>query len=675
VRFADVFMALVIIFIILLIILPLNSNLLDILLTINLAISLVILLITLYTRTPLDFSIFPPFILITTLYRLGLKISSARLILGQGYAGRVVETFGNFVISGNIGVGFVIFAIITVIQFLVITKGAERVAEVAARFTLDAMPGKQMAIDADLNSGIINEDIAKKRRMQIQQEADFYGAMDGASKFIKGDSIAGIIIIVINIVGGIISGISKGWPIERVFSTYTLLTVGDGLVSQIPALLISTAAGIIVTRAASESSLGIDFIKQITGQPNVLVIAGGALLCMSLFPGFPWWVLVPLATAFIFLGYRLIKSEQEENSREEETSTSREIEKIRKPENVVDLLQIDPIELEFGYGIIPLADTNQGGDLLDRVVMIRRQIALDIGMVIPVIRLRDNIQLNPNEYVIKIKGVEVAKGEILADHFLAMDSGMVDGTIDGLDTVEPAFGLPAKWIEENERDKAEAMGYTVVDAASVIATHLTEIVKKYSHELLGHQETQMILDAAKERYPSLVDEVIPKTLTLGEVQKVLANLIKENVSIRDIVTILETLADYGKATKDSDMLTEYVRQALARSITNRFMPEKKGKVFTLDPELEQDILNSIQKTEQGSYLSMDPSKIQKIYHNLTKELEKAASLGIQPIVVTAPIVRLYFKKLSEQIEPNLAVLSYNELDQSVEVQSIGVVRI
>lgn len=646
----------------------------DILLTVNLTLSVTILLITLFIKQSLEFSVFPTLLLITTLFRLALSISSTRLILTEGYAGKVVEMFGNFVAGGNIVVGLIIFLIIMIVQFIVITKGSERVAEVAARFTLDAMPGKQMAIDADLNSGLIDERQAIKRRKEIQQEADFYGAMDGASKFVKGDAIVGILIVIIDIIGGIIIG-SRDKPLEEVLETYSILTVGDGLVSQIPALLISTASGIIVTRAASDSNLGRDLLKQITGQPIVLLLAGAMLLVMGLFPGFPKWVLFPLGGIFIYLGYTLVKAgDGSEETQSEETMAQQEIEEIRNPENVIELLQVDPIELEFGYGIIPLADVNQGGDLLDRVVMIRRQMALDLGLIVPVVRLRDNIQLDPNEYVIKIKGTEVASGQVMADRFMAMDSGMTDGKIDGIDAIEPAFGLPAKWIKEEDREKAEMMGYTVVDPPSVIATHLTEVIKKYGHELLGRQEVQTILDKLKESYPALVEELVPKLLTIGEVQKVLCNLLKEGISIRDMVTIAETLADYAAITRDPDMLTEYVRQALARSITKQFFPEKKGKVITLDPELEQEIMDGVKQTEHGSYLTIPPDKTQRMYRNLNKEIEKVLSLGIQPIILTAPVVRIYFKKLTEQMIPDLVVLSYNELDSMVEVQSVGVVR-
>jgi len=670
-RFADNVIAFIIIMIVLLIIVPLSEFVMDILLTMNLALSLVILLISLFAKNALEFSIFPSLLLITTLYRLALNVSSTRLILIEGSAGKVIETFGRFVVRGNVGVGFIIFLIIIIVQFVVITKGAERVSEVAARFTLDAMPGKQMAIDADLNSGLIDEREARTRRRDIQREADFYGAMDGASKFVKGDAIVGIIITIINVVGGIIVGFGK-MEIQEIISTYVLLTVGDGLVSQIPALLISTSMGIIVTKAASESSLGQDLLKQITGQPVVLIISGIMLCLLGFFPGFPTWLLLPLGGILIYLGFFLLRSWQDDVVVEEDM-IQQELEDIRKPENVANLLSLDPIELEFGYGIIPLADVNQGGDLLDRVVMIRRQMALELGLIVPVVRLRDNIQLDPNEYVIKIKGTVIARGQVMADRFLAMDPGIAEGEIEGIDTLEPAFGLPAKWIEEDHRERAEFMGYTVVDAPSIIATHLTEVIKQYGHELLGRQEVQSLLDNLRERNPVLVDEVVPKLLSLGELQKVLANLIRESVSIRDMVTILETLADYAGIVRDPDLLTEYVRQALSRTITQRFIPDNKGQVITLDSQLEKDIMDSVQQTEHGSYLSMPPDKTQRVYSSLSREINKITSLGMPPIVLTSPVVRIYFKRLTEQIMPDLIVLSYNELDSKAEIQSVGVV--
>lgn len=661
--------------IILMIIIPLPTAMLDIMLTINISLSIVIFLITMYIKEPLEFSVFPTMLLITTLFRIALNFSSTRLILGKGFAGDVIDTFGNFVTGGNMVVGVVMFLILVVVQFMVITKGSERVAEVAARFTLDAMPGKQMAIDADLNSGLINDQQAKERRKKVQREADFYGAMDGASKFVKGDAIAGILITIINISAGFIIGmLQMKLSAGEAATKFMILTIGDGLVNQVPALFISVAAGMVVTRAASESNLGTDIMKQLLGQPKTLYFASAILFILA-FIGLPPVPNIILAATLSFVAYNLQKTIKESELEEEIKAQDIEVEEIRKPENVMTLLQVDPIELEFGYGIIPLADANQGGDLLDRVVMIRRQCAIDLGMIVPVIRLRDNIQLKPNEYIIKIKGIEVATGELMFDHYMAMNPGTADIELEGIKTIEPAFGLPAVWINEDQKERAEMLGYTVVDPPSIVATHLTEIVKIHAHELLGRQDIQKLVDNLRESYPALVDEVVPKMLSIGEMQKVLANLLKESVSIRDMVTIMETLADYAPMTKDPDMLTEYVRQALRRSITKRFIIDNKAKVITLDAALEQSIMDAVQQTEYGAYLNLDPQKIQEIYNSLSKEIQKFSNIGEQPLVLASPVVRIYFKKLTEQVAPGLTVLSYNELDPAVEVQSIGVVRL
>lgn len=671
-KFGD-FIAIAIIGIVLMIVVPLPTGLIDILLTLNISLSLVIFLLSMYIREPLEFSIFPTMLLVTTLYRLALNFSTTRSILGKADAGTVVYAFGNFVTGNNAVVGVIMFLILIIVQFMVITKGSERVAEVSARFTLDAMPGKQMAIDADLNSGLISEQEAKERRKKIQREADFYGAMDGASKFVKGDAIAGIIITIINISAGFIIGMTQmGMDWQEAGEKFLNLTIGDGLVSQVPALFISIAAGMVVTRAASESNLGNDIINQLLAQPKILYIAAGALFLLA-FTGLPAVPNIILGIFLVIIGYTLQKTIKEAEMEEEIKAQDVEVEEIRKPENVMSLLQIDPIELEFGYGIIPLADASQGGDLLDRVVMIRRQCALDLGMIVPVIRLRDNIQLKPNEYVIKIKGIEVANGELMFDNYLAMNPGTAEGELDGIKTIEPAFGLPAVWINENLKERAEMMGYTVVDPPSIVATHLTEIVKSHAHELLGRQEVQKLIDNLKESYPTLVDEVIPKQLAIGEIQKVLANLLKENVSIRDMVTIIETLADYAPITKDPDMLTEYVRQSMRRAITKRFIYERHARVITLDSTLEQVIMDSVQQTEYGSFLNIDPHSAQRIINNLLKEVQKLTSMGEQPIVLASPMVRLYFKRLTEQVAPGLIVLSYNELEQTIEVQSVGTV--
>lgn len=675
-KFGDIIVAIAIISIVIMIIIPMPTGLLDFLLTFNITLSLIILLMSMYISEPLQFSIFPSLLLLTTLLRLSLNISTTRLILRDADAGQVIRAFGDFVIGGDAVVGFIIFLIIIIIQFIVITKGAERVAEVSARFTLDAMPGKQMAIDADLNAGLITELEARERRKNIERGADFYGAMDGASKFVKGDAIAGIVITLINISAGLIIGIvQRNMAFQTALSTYTLLTVGDGLVSQIPALLISTSAGIVVTRTASESNLGNDVIKQLFAQPKVLYLAAGVLAVLGLVPALPQIPLFALAVLLSFLATSMRRAAKGMEDQEQVEVESAHIEEMRKPENVMGLLQIDPIEVEFGYGIIPLADVNQGGDLLDRVVMIRRQIAVDLGMVVPIIRLRDNIQLGPNQYKIRIRGVEVAEGELMMDGFLAMDPGTSEGEIEGTDTIEPAFGLPAKWITEDDRERAELMGYTVVDPPTVISTHLTETIKKHLHELLGRQEVKKLIDNLTENYPALVEDLIPKQLTIGDLQKVLANLLKEGVSIRDLVTIMETLADYSPATRDTDLLTEYVRQALARSITRRFITGKKARVLTLDQSLEEKIMDAVQQTEHGSFLSMDPGITQRILKNLSRQMERFAQTGEQPIVLASPVVRLYFKRLTEHFIPGLIVLSYNELDTTVEIQSMGMVSV
>lgn len=671
----DIAITIGIIFIILMIIIPIPLFLVDILLSLNISLALLILLISMYNKEALDFSVFPSLLLITTLFRLSLNITTTRYILSEGNAGQVIEAFGNFVMGGNPVVGFVVFIIIVIVQFMVITKGSERVAEVAARFTLDAMPGKQMAIDADLNSGLIDEREAKNRRLKIQGEADFYGAMDGASKFVKGDAVAGILITLVNVIGGFVIGVLiQGMPMAEALSRFTILSVGDGLVSQIPALLISTGTGIVVTRATSESNLGRDFIDQLFNNYKIMFIISGVLFFLALTP-LPFIPYMLLSLIFLGSGLNMLRRSRIEERAPEIGEEQDNVEEIRRPENVLPLLNVDPIELEFGYGIIPLADKSQGGDLFDRLVMIRRQCALELGIVVPMIRLRDNIQLQPNEYVIKIKGVEVSGGEILFDHYLAMNPGIADGEIKGIDTVEPAFGLPAKWIDEKERERAEIFGYTVVDPPSIISTHLTEVIKKHAHELIGRQDVKMLLDNLKETHPTLVDEVIPSLLSIGDIQKVLSNLLREGVSIRNFSNIMEALADYGQVTKDTDMLTEYSRQTMFRSITKQFISRDDAKVITLDPDLERIIMESLQTTETGTYMALDPSISQKLVSSLGKEVEKVLSIGEQPLIVTAPVVRFYFKKFVEQISDDIIVLSYNEIDPKTKIQSIGTVSV
>ncbi|WP_078554652.1 flagellar biosynthesis protein FlhA [Bacillus alkalicellulosilyticus] len=667
-----------VILIVIMLIIPLPTLMLDFLIIINISIALIIILVAMNTKEPLQFSIFPTLLLLVTLFRLGLNVSTTRAILGDGDAGNVIETFGSFVVGGNALVGFVVFLILIIIQFIVITKGAERVSEVGARFTLDAMPGKQMSIDADLNAGMISDIEAKERREKIEKEADFYGAMDGASKFVKGDAIAGIVIVIINILFGLIIGMMQlGLGLGEAASKFTLLTVGDGLVSQIPALLISTATGIIVTRAASDGNLGHDITKQLTAYPMMMYVAGGTIFLLGIVTPITPFVTFTIAGILIFFGWKLSKSAkatvQLEEAATEETDNK---EDLRSPESVINLLQIDPVEFEFGYGLIPLADANQGGDLLDRVVMIRRQLALELGMLVPVIRIRDNIQLQPNEYTIKIKGNEIAKGELLLDHYMAMSPGIEDESIVGIDTYEPAFGLPALWIGEDMKEQAELSGYTVVDPPSVVSTHLTEVIKKHAHELLGRQETKQLVDHLKESYPTLVEDVTPNPLSIGEIQKVLANLLKENVSIRNLPIIFETLADYGQMTKDMDLVTEYVRQALARQISKQFAsPGEPLYVVTISGGIEKRIADAVQQTEHGNYLAMDPNESQIIIEAASQEVERLSQMGQIPILLCSPAVRMYVRQLIERYLPNVPILSYNELDSTIEVQSIGVVNV
>lgn len=675
-KYSDIIVALGIITIVIMMIIPLPSFLLDLLLTLNITFALVIIMIAVYNVEPLQFSIFPSLLLITTLFRLALNVSSTRLILLDGYAGEVIMAFGNFVVGGNAIVGFIVFVILIIIQFLVITKGSERVAEVAARFTLDAMPGKQMSIDADLNSGAITDTEARHRRVKIQREADFYGAMDGASKFVKGDAIAAIIIIVINIVGGFIIGmVQRDLNVVEALHSYTLLTVGEGLVNQIPALLISTATGIVVTRAASDSNLGHDLVGQIFTNQRVFFIAAGVLMLMGFVPGLPMIPFVTLGLICLGIGYVLRKTNQYNQDSQVTDLEEKEKEEVRNPENIVSLLQIDTMELEIGYSLIPMVDISQGGDLLDRVVMIRRQCALELGLIVPTIRIRDNIQLKPNIYVIKLKGIEIAKGELLLDHYLAMNSGTVFEEINGIETVEPAFGLPALWIQEANREQAELAGYTVVDPVSVLATHLTEVIKGYAFEILGRQEVQTLVDSVKQNNPAVVEELTPTLLSIGDIQKVLAKLLRERISIRDMVTIFETLADYAQLTKDTDILTEYVRHALARQISRQYAQNNTLTCITVDPQLENTIAGAVQRNESGSYVALEPHILQAIISNLSKELPKITNIGYQPIVLTSPAIRTYFYKLIERSVPNLIVLSYAELESKIEVQSLGMVRI
>jgi flagellar biosynthesis protein FlhA len=673
----DLFILIGVIGIVLMMVVPVPIPLLDVLLVINITLALLILLVAMNTQDALQFSIFPSLLLITTLYRLALNVSTTRNILAHGEAGHVVNTFGGFVAQGNIVVGFVVFLILVIVQFIVITKGSERVAEVAARFTLDAMPGKQMSIDADLNAGMINDQQARERRKKIENEADFYGAMDGASKFVKGDAIAGIIILFINLIGGLVIGmLMNGESIAEAAARYSRLTIGDGLVSQIPALLISTAAGLIVTRATSEGNLASDLTSQILSYPRLMYIVAGTIFLLGTFTPIGWLSTYPIAILLVFYARRMQKNLQRKQVEDEKMEEEQQIEEVRSPESVISLLQVDPIEFEFGYGLIPLADTGQGGDLLDRIILIRRQCALELGIVVPVIRIRDNIQLKPNEYIIKIRGNTIARGELLLNHYLAMSPGIDDDAVSGIETTEPAFGLPAIWIDEAAKERAELSGYTVVDPPSVVATHLTEVIKKHAHELLGRQETKALVENVKEAYPALVDDLVPSVMTIGDIQKVLAKLLREKISVRDMVTILETLADYGTYTKDPDILTEYVRQSLSRQITLQYSSGTDSlKVITVSPTLEKRIAESVQQTEHGSYLAMDPNASQLIFHRLGEQVSKAVQSGQQPILLTSPTIRMYVRQLLERTMQDIPVLSYSELEPNVEIQSMGVVNL
>ena len=641
---------------ILCLIIPVPLFLLDLLFALNIALSMIILFNALFSKEPLDMSAFPTLLLLTTLFRLSLNVSSTRNILLKADAGNVVDTFGNFVGGGNLVVGAIVFFVLVIMQLLVINKGSERVSEVTARFTLDAMPGKQMAIDADLNTGAITDEEAKERREKIQQESAFFGSMDGATKYVKGDATAGLVITVLNFVGGIAIGVlMNGMDINAAVQRYSILTIGDGLVSQIPSLMISLSTGILVTKGSKEADVGNILRRQLFSTPKVLNIVGIALIGLGLFT--PLNMLVFCAYGIMFLlTARMIANQLEMTETDEAVSEEEEsAEEIRRPENVSSLLQVDAIELEFGYGIIPLADVNQGGDLLDRVVMIRRQIALELGCVVPMIRLRDNIQLNPNQYLIKIKGVPVSEGEILFDHYMAMNPGYVEEEISGIPTFEPSYHLPAIWITESQRERAESLGYTVVDPPSIIATHLMEIIRSHLDELLTRQDVHNLIENVKEANETLVSELVPKLLNVGEIQKVLQNLLAEGISIR---------------------LTEYVRQSLKRAISNQYFNNNETtSVVTLDPNVEQVIMDSVKQTEQGAYLALDPDYTNRLMTSLREETDKLEELGRTPIIITSPIVRMYLKKLTQEQFRNLHVLSYNEIDSDVELQSVGMVTV
>lgn len=678
--------AVFVIFIILALIIPLNSlfngALLDFLLLVNIGLSLVILLITMYIKEALEFSIFPTILLITTVFRLSLNISTTRGILSSGYAGAVIATFGEFVMGGDPIVGFIIFIIIVLVNFLVITKGSERVSEVAARFTLDAMPGKQMAIDADLNTGAITDEEAKVRRANIQREADFFGAMDGATKFVKGDAIISIITALINLIGGAVIGMMNGGDFNSVLSTYSIATVGDGLCSQIPALLISVATGMVVTRTASTGSFNNDVKIQFTQNPTVMIITGIVMLVLMLVPGFPKVILAMLGAVLIFAGVRLGRAKQAaDTARAEEESRQRLEEAKQQPttdtdfyrdiDNVFKLLNVEQVEMEFGYSLLHLVDERSGGNFIERVVLFRKQFAMDMGMVIPSVRMRDNPEINPNQYVIKIKGEEVARGEILVDHYLALDNGDVVSPVDGIDTIEPAFGIPARWISEDKKVAADVAGYTLIDPVSVMITHLSEIIRKHCHEILTRQDVKTMVENIKKTNPTIVEDLVPNILPYGYLQKVLSMLLQEGIPIRDMETVLEALGDHTSSMKDIDITVEYVRQALRRTITRRFAEANSLRVITIDPKIEDMIVASVKKSDQGSYLSMDPDTIQRIVARATDEVNKVKDVIPTVIVLTSPIVRVYFKKLIDQFIPGLTVLSYSEIDSTTQIQSVG----
>ncbi len=668
-QYSDVLLAVSVMAIIAMMIIPLPPAILDVLITLNIAAAVTILLVALYTLEPLQFSVFPSLLLIATLFRLALNVSSSRLILLDADAGHVIETFGSFVVGGNLIVGMVVFLILVVIQFVVITNGAGRVAEVAARFTLDAMPGKQMAIDADLNAGMMDEHQARARREEIHQEASFYGAMDGASKFVKGDAIAGIVIIVVNLIGGVVIGIVQHhMSAMEALNTFALLTVGDGLVTQIPALLISTATGIIVTRTASGNNLGRDVASQLLGGSRSLMIAGVLMALLGLLPGLPK---VPffLTAGVLILVSQLVRR-QGNVVLEEEAAPAPSTD-----EDLTQYLNVDPMELEIGYGLIPLVADEPSSQLLPRITLVRKQVARDLGIILPTIRIRDNLQLGPNEYSIKLRGVEVDGGEIYPDRLMAMDAGGATGEIDGLDGVEPAFGLPARWITAGQRMEAEMHGFTVVDPASVVTTHLNEIVRKHASDLLTRQDVQKLLENVSKQHPAVVDELVPHLLVLGEVQQVLQFLLREGISIRDLVTILEALGNQARFTRDIAVLGEHVRAALAATISQQFAsPDGSLYVLTLQPDVSSTLVDQLQPSEGGPHLTLDPDKLQRLLSALGGEMERVAGLGHQPILLVPASIRLALRRAIERSLPNLVILSYREISSTVQVQASGSVR-
>ncbi|MGM0500155.1 MAG: flagellar biosynthesis protein FlhA [Bacillota bacterium] len=676
----DVIFALMVVSIIVMFIIPLPTMLLDMLLAANVTFAMVIILVSIYTTEPLDLSVFPSLLLFATLFRLGLNVSTTRLILGQGYAGEIIMSFGDFVVGGNYVVGLIIFLIIVIIQFVVITKGAERVAEVAARFTLDAMPGKQMSIDADLNAGVIDEIEAKKEREKIRQEADFYGAMDGASKFVKGDAIAGIIITFINIVGGLVIGVlQQGMGFAEAAQTYILLTVGDGLVSQIPALLISTATGMVVTRAASDNNMGNEMTEQLLKQPKALFIASAVLLVIGFVPGLPTLPFMFLAIFIGVLAYLIVKTaaeetDQVEKKQKKQRQMSEEEKQEMKQQELKQLIKVDKLEIEVGYNLISLVLPEQGGDFLDRVSNIRKQIAVELGIILPPIRIVDNLQLPPDLYKIKLHGVELSQYELYTDKFLAMDPGNTFEDIPGIETEEPAFGTEALWIEESQKENAELANYTVVDPGSVMATHLTEIIREHAHELLGRKEVKKLIDNYKEENEAVIDELIPDLMKLGEIQKILQNLLWENIPIKNLLIILETLADHAGRTNDQSILTEYVRQGLSRQISNQFTAEDDTLyAITIDPQQEEKLINSVEQSDQGRFLSLEPAAAQSLINKVVNQAKLLLEEGKDPILLTSPMLRRPLKEMVHRTFSELIVLSFNELESDVNLQVQGVV--
>jgi len=673
-RHTDLVIGGLIVGIVLLIIIPLPPLALDILLTVSLMLGLLILLIPLFVTDPLQFAAFPTLLLVVTLYRLALNISSTRLILSQAQAGNVIDAFGHFVVGGSYIVGFIVFIIITIVQFVVITNGASRVAEVAARFTLDAMPGKQMSIDGDFNSGLITEAEARERRRRLQRETDFFGAMDGATKFIRGDAIAGLVILFINIVGGLIIGmVVLKMDLMQALQRYTVLTIGDGLVTQIPAVLVATATGVLVTRASPDASFGKDITRQVLNFPRILFVAAAVLFVLGLIPAMPNLLFILLAGSLGFFAYSLTQEESRRERAEQEKAARRAQTERREPENVLTYFQVDPLEVEIGYNLVALAGEEQGGGLLHRVAALRRQAAQELGIYVRPIRIRDNLQLSPNAYVFKLRGVEAGGGELMPGHLLALNPAGGEDGVKGVPTKEPTFGLPALWIAPGERERAEAAGYTVVDPATVLVTHLNEFIKQHAHELLGRQEVKELLDTVKERHEAVVEELTPGLLTVGEVQKVLQNLLRERVPIRDLVTILEALADAARISRDTDFLTEQARQALARTITRLYASGGRLQVITLHPRLEQELADAVQQTALGNYPVLEPGRTRRLLDRLKTVVEKVQLKGLAPVVLCAGRVRLPFRRLTERNFPQLAVLALQEIEPHVEVEAVGAV--